>query len=267
MTTQNLHKPLAAPSWVIALVATLLSLPFLSFYWFASARIIPGALFVYRPGWLMPLSFAQYVPFAFFAMTLFGNLSTYILATLASVAVTGVGLVKGRPGKLLGAWLLLILVATLAFPLLCRYQPALWAAPGYQSEWVTNPGFWGGVIKAAQQVVEQRPCTYELLGWSADNHLYYHAACGVDTQVWQYAPSGRPVRVSDAPADLSVDTLSKHTAVGMMRTEIKPTVYEEQTRRMLLKSDGFISPDGQWTAVVTQHLYGPQDVVLFARTE
>lgn len=266
MTTQSLRKPLGVPSWVIVLIATLLSIPFLSFYWLASGRLIPN-----RPDWLvlllMPLSFVQYASFAFFAMTLFGNLSTYLLATLASVAVTGVGLAKGRPGKLLGAWLVLLLVATLAFPLVCRYQPALWAAPGYQSEWVTNPGFLGGVVKAAQNIVEQRPCTYELLGWSADNRLHYSATCGAETQVWQHAPGGRSVQVSVAPADLSVDTLSKHTAVTMLRTEIKPAVYEEQTRRLLLESDGFISPDGQWTAVVTQHLYGAQDVVLLSRVE
>lgn len=267
MTVQSLHKPLRLPSWALALIATLLSLPFLSFYWLASAYFIPDAMAGRHSGWLTSLFYVQYAPFAFFAMTLFGNLSTYLLATLASVAATVAGLVKGRPGKLLGAWLLLLLVATLAFPLLFRYQPALWAAPGYQSEWVTNPGFFGGIIKAAQNVVEQRPCEYELLGWSADNRLYYRAVCGAETQVWQYAPGGRPLRASDIPADLSVSTLSKHTAVKMLRTGVKPAVYEEPTRRLLLKSDGFISPDGEWTAVVTQHLYGAQDVVLLTQVK
>ncbi|MBN1486893.1 MAG: hypothetical protein JW981_04575, partial [Anaerolineae bacterium] len=244
-----------------------LSIPFLSFYWMSLSHLIPDAMMVRSPDWLTPLSITLYLPFAFFASILFGNLYTYILATLASVTVAIIGLVKMRPSKLPRIWLLLVICITIAFPFFLRYQPALVAAPEYKMQLVTNPGFLGGTIKASQNLVERTPCTYELIGWSIDNQLYYRANCNTETQLWQYAPlqSRNHTQVSIIPPDLSVITVSKNTVSEMMRAKgIRPAQYEPQTRRMLVKSTGIVSIDGQWTAVVTQHLYGTQDVVVLS---
>jgi hypothetical protein len=30
----------------------------------------------------------------------------------------------------------------------------------------------------------------------------------------------------------------------------------------MLKGDGLLSPEGRWVALITQHIYGPQDVII-----
>ncbi|MBC7261332.1 MAG: hypothetical protein H5T63_04895, partial [Chloroflexi bacterium] len=124
MTTQSSLKPSVLSSKFLIIMATILSIPFLSFYWMALGRFIPDAMMAQSPGWLTPLSIVLYLPFAFFAYTIFGNLYAYVLTTLASVIVAGTGLIKGRSNKL-RVWLLLVMFATIAFPLLFRYQPGL----------------------------------------------------------------------------------------------------------------------------------------------
>ena len=265
MTTRSLLKPSGLSSKSLAIIATVLSIPFLSFYWMALSRLVPDAMMAQSPGWLMPLSIALYLPFAFFAYTLFGNLYAYILATIASVTAVVTALVKGRPSKLLRVWLLLVTCAITAFPLFFRYQPALVAGPGYRMQLVTNPGFLGGIIKASQNLVEQTPCEYELLGWSTNNLLYYRATCGAEAQIWRYSPiqRGSHTQVSSSPASLSASTIPKDAVLGMVRSGgVRPEAYESVTRPILLESRGVVSPDGRWTAVVTQHVYGTQDVII-----
>ena len=180
------------------------------------------------------------------------------------------GLVKGQPSKFVRVWLLLLLCATIAFPLFFHYQPALVAAPDYRMQWVTNPGFLGGVIKAAQNSVDKTPCKYELLGWSTDNQLYYQANCSKETQLWQYSPTQESSQRagSSPPANLDVATVSENRVLGMVRAEgVRPQTYESGTRPILLKSDGLLSPDGKWIAVVTQHIYGTQDLIILTDTE
>lgn len=270
MTTQSLLKLPVRSSKAFTLMATILSIPFLSFYWMALSGFIPDVMVARSPDWLTPLSIVLYVPFAFFAYTIFGNVYAYTLATLASLTAVVTGLMKERSNKLLRVWFLLVMFATIAFPLFFRYKPALVAAPGVRMQWVTNPGFLGGIIKASQNTVERTPCEYELLGWSADNWLYYRTTCSAETQIWQYAPiqSGSPIQVSSGPANLGRSAVSENGVLEMVRAEgVRPAAYESATRPLLLESGGIVSPDGQWTAVVTQHVYGTQDVIVLANAE
>jgi hypothetical protein len=270
MTTRSLLKLPVLSSKALTIIATILSIPFLSFYWMALSAFIPGVMVARSRDWLTPLSIVFYLPFAFFAYTIFGNLYAYALATLASVTAVATGLIKGQSNKLLRVWLLLVMFATIAFPLFFRYQPALVAAPGGRMQWVTNPGFFGGIIKASQNLVERTPCEYELLGWSTDNRLYYRAICSAETQIWQYSPiqSGSPMQASSSPANLGMSAVSENTVLEMVRAEgVRPEAYESVTRPLLLKSGGVVSPDGQWTAVVTQHVYGTQDVIILTNAE
>ncbi len=73
MTTQSLIKPSVPSSRFLSIVATLLSIPFLSFYWMALSHFIPDAMMAQRPDWMTPLSVVLYLPFAFFTYLLFGN--------------------------------------------------------------------------------------------------------------------------------------------------------------------------------------------------
>lgn len=254
----------------LTVIATVLGIPFLAFYWMSLGRLIPDGIVGNSPNWLTPLSIALYLPFAFFAYVIFGNLYAYIVTTIAGIAIAGAGLVRRQFNKLVSVWLLLIFCAIVAFPLVYQYHPALAAAPGYRMELVTSPGFFGGIVKASQNLTEQIPCEYELLGWNTDNQLYYQATCDGETQVWQYDPN-RPnshTRVSSDPTNLNASVISEDTVLEMVRVvSIKPKKYELATRRMHLKSKGGVSPDGNWIAIIAQHTYGTQDVLLLTDTE
>ena len=265
MTTQGLPKLSFLSAKSVAVLATILGVPFLSFYWMALARFVPDTILGGNSGWLMPLSLVLYVPFAFFAYILFGNLYAYILVTIVGITAAITGLIQGRQHRLLAVWLLALIFAIVAFPFVYRYRPALVAATGYRMQLVTDPGFWGGIVRASQNLIEQTPCEYELLGWSADGKLYYQATCDGETQIWQYSPArpGSCTRVSGVPAKLSASTISKDAVLEMVRaSDVRPEEYELATRRLLLKSQGVVSLDGYWTAIVTQHIYGTQDVIV-----
>ncbi len=71
--------------------------------------------------------------------------------------------------------------------------------------------------------------------------------------------------VSNTPPNLSSFAVSENTVLKMVRADgVKPETVEPETRPILLKSKGFVSPDGRWMAIVTQHIYGTQDVIILA---
>jgi len=269
MTTQSSPRPSFLSPKGLAVVATLLAIPFLSFYWMALSLFIPGVISAAGLHWLTPLSAVPYMPFAFFAYTLFGHVPGYVLCTAACVTIALAGLKRcSRASWRLRVWLLLILCGVVAFPALFHYHPALVAGPGYGLQLATDPGFPGGVIKASQNFVERTPCEYELLGWSADQSLYYRAHCAAETRLWRYSPTrgGSQVQVSNNPAELSSAAVGKNTVLDMVRADgVRPATAEASLRSILLHSQGVASPDGRWVAVVTQHVYGTQDVVVLSR--
>jgi len=200
----------------------------------------------------------------------FSHVSTYVLVSAIGLALGVAALVRGHPGWLGRLWALILVLAVVAFPWIYRYQPALGAAPGYEMQIVTQPGFFGGVVKMSQIGLEERPCQYELLGWSADHRLYYQATCGAETQSWYYDPSqdDGARQVAAVPDTLGQASISEDSALRMVRARgVWPQDLEPVTRPILLRSQGYVSPDGRWTAMITQHVYGPQDVVLLARPD
>ncbi len=250
------------------IAATVLSLPFLAFYWMALAALIPDGVVGGNAGWLTPLSMMLYLPFMLAAYTVFGNIYLYAGMSVAGVTTAVIGLWRGDFSKPTRAWLLLLICAIVAFPFVYRYQPALTAISGYKMALVTETSLLGGIVKASQNVTEQTPCTYELLGWSADNQLFYQATCDGNTQLWQYTLDASPSRlqITALPADLHADTIDDLAVLPMVRADgVRPEKYESTTRPIYLKSDGFVSSDGVWTAVVTQHLYGTQDVIILTK--
>ncbi|MBC7234069.1 MAG: hypothetical protein H5T68_12600 [Chloroflexi bacterium] len=169
-----------------------------------------------------------------------------------------------RRAVLLTILALIVISLTVFAVLVLHYQPALSAAPGYEAIFVTKPHFWENPIRVWQRVTEQRPCEYQILGWSADNRLYYQATCGTETQVWEYALNRESSQTS-LPNALIQNTLSRGNVLDMVRADgVRPREYEPVTRPVLLKSEGYLSPDGRMIAIVTQHLYGPQDIVILS---
>ena len=266
MAAQNLIKSSFTNSTGIALLATVLSIPFLSFYWLALVLIIPDTAINNGPNWLTSLSIVFYLPSAFFAYILFGNAYSFTIITVVTIVVATVGLKWGHFNRWLRVWLMLIVCAVVAFPFIYRYQPALTAAPENEMQLVTEPGLLGGIVKASQNLTEQTPCNYELLGWSQNSQLYYRAVCNNESQIWQYSPMhSRQIQVSNAPSNLSAVAVSEDTVISMVRADgIKPQTAEAGIRPLLLKSKGVMSPDKEWTAIVTQHIYGPQDIIVLS---
>ncbi len=268
--TESPSKSLLSSPKFLVILATILNIPFLSFYWMSLGRFLPHAMVTHTPAWLSPLTAVLYLPAALFSYLVFGNLYIYVLATIAGITIAVWGLIKARRGRLVRLWLLLLMCGTIAFPLVFHYQAALVAAPGYKMQVVTEPGIFEGVIKTSKNLLEQTPCEYELLGWSADNQLYYRVVCGAQTQIWRYSPvqQSAQVQASSGPSDLSASTLPKDAVLKMVRAaDVHPEEYEATTRSLLLKSKGVVSPDSRWTAIVAQHIYGTQDVIVLSPVE
>ena len=143
-----------------------------------------------------------------FLVILFSEVWGYVLISVVVISLVLTALRWGQPGHVTRSLLVLTLLAILVFPWLFHYDAAVVAAPDYVMRWPTEPTILEGVVKRAQIVTEQRPCTYALLSWSANASLYYQATCndGID-RIWMYNPntSTSTMQVTTAPTDLSTD--------------------------------------------------------------
>jgi len=244
-------------------LALLLGAPFVLFF---------GSLAVIKLGILTNSlsAVSGFMGFFYLVLVFIGALCLYPGVYLA-VSVLGVAasVVALAARTLAWRWRLaaaLSLFAIAAFPFVYRYAPALNAAPGYQTLWVTEPTLWEGLTKRAQVTLEQRPCIYNLLGWDAET-LYFQAACGAGEQVWRYQPgagrSAEPVR--ETPSALS---RIKQSALEVVRADgVQPAHLEPSTRAVKLRGEGLASPDGRHVAVIARHIYGPEDVLVIAPAE
>lgn len=159
-------------------------------------------------------------------------------------------------------FLLFLIIAALL--LIFRYPAALSAAPGFEEIWVTQPRFPAGYVKTGQMILEYQPCTYELLGWQSDS-LYYQSACRENIQSWRYDvnQNEQAEKVTAVPPNLTQTIIPHEATLQMVRADgVRPVKYEAVTREILLVGDGLASPDGTWTAVISQHIYAPQDILL-----
>jgi hypothetical protein len=253
----------------MVILVTVLSIPFLSFYWLALARVILDAAINNGANWITPLSVVLYFPFAFFAYIFFASTYSFITVTVVTIAAATVGLKWGHFNQFSRVWLMLIICAVVTFPFVYRYQPALTATPGNEMQLVTDPGLLGGIVKASQNLTEQTPCTYKLLGWSKNNQLYYRAVCNSESRIWRYSPAHlSQIQMSVPPSELSSMAVSDDTVMSMVWADgVKPKRFEQATRPLLLESKGLMSPDKQWTAIVTQHIYGTQDVIILTEQD
>jgi hypothetical protein len=210
------------------------------------------------------------VPFYWANMVFFSSTTIYLLTSIASFALGVVALIWGRPGRLARMASLAMMSLVITFPLVCRYAPPVSAAPGYTMYVVTQPGVLEGIVKMSQVTTEKRPCEYRLLGWDGKSRFYYQATCGTQVQFWRYGmtPALRNEQVSEVPADLAQRALSKQAVLEMVRADsVRPAKYESATRPLYVRSEGYVSPNGRWTAVVTRHIYGPEDIVILAPSE
>jgi hypothetical protein len=163
----------------------------------------------------------------------------------------------------------ILVTAVLLLPALLRYQPPLVGAADYNTYLVTDPGYWGSPLKAAQVFLERQPCTYELHGWDENNRLFYTADCNGRETIWRYDPArDRQQPITIIPPELHTQRANRELVLSIVRADgVRPVRHEPYTRPLLLAEAGPVSADGRYTAVVTQHVYSVYDVVVLETAE
>lgn len=169
---------------------------------------------------------------------------------------------------LLAVLLILAILAAVLFNFL-RYQPALGAAPGYTMYHVTDPGWLNGRFKTLQAIVEYVPCTYTLLGWQGENALYYQSTCGDREQLWRYDLASEKVEKAAAPPDelYAVPTPFSTIIDNLIVTNIYPPELATVSQQTFTRGEPLGSENGRYTALVSRHVYGPQDVVILTTAQ
>ena len=190
---------------------------------------------------------------------------------LPYIRLLGVGLMlaallERHRGRITRILLTLALLSILGMPWLCRYQPAVVAAPGYEMGWPTQPDLLGSVGKRSQAFWETRTCDYTGLGWSAEGVLYYEEACKDRApEVWAYNPDqdSRPRQVGAVPVDLVQETIPRSWILERVWSPgVRPSDAEPGVRLIKVRENGVASPDGRWVAVVVRHIYGPEGIIV-----
>jgi hypothetical protein len=149
--------------------------------------------------------------------------------------------------------------------MLSSYQPAVVARSDLRMVIATQPSWFAeSIARYAQTGAELRPCEYDLLGWAPDGAFYYNAICRGETSHWSIDPgSGQSHAVSSSPA-LEFETIGQSTMQDFV--QIAGVTSEDATRfalaTLLVNGEVLRSGDGTWIALVCQHIYGPQDVIL-----
>ncbi len=203
----------------------------------------------------------------FYPNLLFADLGRYLAASAAGIVFSIAALTLRRPRPVTAILLVLGLVAILAFPWYYRYRPALTPAPGHTMLVATQAGLLDGVVKRAQLGAELLPCRYQLLGWSGAGELYYQSTCDADSRLWAVAPDpeATPRAVTEAPIGLVAEE-SQSAVVGAVRHVGSDPLYESNLRLAAIRGKvGMPSPDGRWVALVSRHIYGPEDVLIVSR--
>ena len=153
-------------------------------------------------------------------------------------------------------------------PLLFPYNPPLEAVDAYETHHVTNTTYFGNLAKNFQDLTEQKPCTYEILGWDQDNNLYYRSVCRSVSETYAYSPAiGTNSLSSKIPEELTEDAYPDAQLLEMVRAAgVRPKIHEPYTRPLYL-TDGTatISPTGEYIAFVTKRLYSVQDIVVISQ--
>lgn len=187
---------------------------------------------------------------------------------LLGIGVILTALLERSPRRITRILLALGLLTILAIPWLCRYQPAVVTAPGYEMRWPSQPDLLGSMVKRWQAFWEIRSCSYIIQGWSSEGVLYYEEACEDRApRVWAYNPDqdSHPRQVDVAPVDLVQKTIPRSWILERVWSPgVRPSDAEPGLRPIKVREDGVASADGRWVAGVVRHVYGPEDVIVLS---
>ena len=215
----------------------------------------------------MPLAFASFVGLwqFFLSWLLLAHAEVYVFTCVGFIILSILGMIIGHPSRKQVAALVLVLGMVCLF-VFAPYRPAVKAANGYHMVVPTAPSFFMRGLKNAQAVAEVTPCQYRLLGWQQET-LFYQSECKNEkVRTWQFSPEAmqQPIEYFDSsPQDLYGETLSHEaTLAQVVADNIYPLEAEYAVRSLYVPKSGLLSPSGKWLALISQHLYSTQDVIL-----
>ncbi len=159
-------------------------------------------------------------------------------------------------------YLPIVLIGLIVFTF--QYNPPVEAVDPHQLIHVTDPGVVGGLRKSVQTFFEITPCTYEILGWSNANDLYYESICfGIETSYVFQEGILKEIANSTIPTDLSKNEVPpREYRDYLVAMQVRPASYEEQARKIYTRNVGYMSPDGESIAFVTRYIYSVYDVLI-----
>jgi hypothetical protein len=202
----------------------------------------------------------------------------FVGSYIVCLVLVAVAFIRGRPSTLARTCLLIGTMLALAFPLLLpflygEYQPYAKPVPGYEMQWVTQPGNrFMSAFKSAQREHEGHGCTYTLYGWSAGNVLYYGSDC--QSGFWRYDPTGNDGlqlvwSIPDIVKDHSSVDKEKTTAGGGIwpTWPTPPQGLDPFALFPVIVYERALSPDGRHVAAAITEFYGPRDVVILRAKE
>ena len=157
---------------------------------------------------------------------------------------------RGRP-------MILFLLGLLAYGYflfgLSHYQPAIEFIEGTQWFWVDKPK---GVVELMFQTIlaqsEGRNRHYEIVGWQDNETLIFKKASRRKEEIFAYRWGGEQELINSLPEEIFSQFCEFNNCV-------KPTIKDiwyAGSRKI------FVSPDGGKLAFITEHLYGPQDIIV-----
>jgi hypothetical protein len=161
-------------------------------------------------------------------------------------------------------FLLFFLLITMLAPLGCRYTPPILGNENHSVLLVTDPGYFGSLLKWASDLLELTPCHYELKGWGDDNRLYYSASCYLQpVRLFAFDPTTSTSQKATLPPTLIHDPFPTREIIDLVRAPgVRPKSKEPFTRHIYLPDTGLRSQGGAYRAIITQRLYSVYDIVV-----
>ena len=201
------------------------------------------------PGALLSVITIPFVAFSLLNTVLLGQSLTYLLISAVTLVICLLIALRGRVGRVARGAALLTVGCILALPLVIQ-KP-------FNSTWLEEQGYTVHAVPSQQNFVDSavdglvdlldgKACQYNVLGWSADNVLYYQADCkfGPDTY-WRYVPAlpGKAQQVAQVTDELVTEPESLLNPI--------PVLTDHR------------SPNGRWIASVWEKFSNePENVIV-----
>ncbi len=197
------------------------------------------------------------------------NRTFYLFFLVSMLLLFGYGLIRAHiTYSQLYAWVLVVAIGLFS----TLYVPPLNPAEGYQMQVANEPVGPLRILPLMQSFIDHQPFEYVIYGWQ-DDMLYYASrptettggTLGSGQKNWRFDPKTGELREVDTTplSKYANEQLSRDAALRLFAEgQADPTNWYINQ----IKSPGYISPSGDYTAVLVKYiLYGPQAVVILEK--